>query len=612
MVAVRFSFRRKKKPEPAPSPAPPSAPPPEPAGPLVSPVPLPGDDRTVKVNLSRLLQFADTPEHYQRVTRSFIENLTRYLEELRHHAARQDAARVAETAHAAAGACGAIGADGMEATLRLLEKSAESGRLTGHARLLGEVEAEFARVRELLRTHQTAPAPGAAAPDAAAGRMKVLIIEDDLFVAGLYRARLEEAGYEVEFAQDGQAGFYRIHEWHPQLVLLDLMLPKMSGLDILRKIRVEQQFHELPVLVFTNTLAPTLLNGAIEAGATHIFNKASTGPEQLLGAIERALCPLLLSTAPAGQTPAPPDGVPADSVVKPAALPPAEVAPADAPAANTTRRQPKFVLPGSMSPLTAARAIRSLEDPPPPPAETHPTETQLRRKLVEHADTIVTNLRRDYLAFSRGGDETAQAELLGPLYRAVHSLTSQAGISGLHAVSEATAALELLIHDLREHPRNLAAPTRRTVAQAIDFLARLLARAEAVPSLAAQPAVALVVDDDEMSREAVVFALKQTRIQPVPVAQPAAARQLAGRRRFDLFVLDVGLPGTDGFELCEQLRATPGHETTPVVFVTGRTDLESRTRSRNLGVNDYVTKPFLVVELIVKAIIHLLSARLPE
>ena len=69
---------------------------------------------------------------------------------------------------------------------------------------------------------------------------KILIIEDDSIVAHIYRSRLEKEGYTVEVCEDGQTGFYRIHEVHPQAILLDLMLPKMNGIDILKKIRAER------------------------------------------------------------------------------------------------------------------------------------------------------------------------------------------------------------------------------------------------------------------------------------------------------------------------------------------------------------------------------------
>jgi glucose-1-phosphate thymidylyltransferase len=76
---------------------------------------------------------------------------------------------------------------------------------------------------------------------------KILIIEDDPIVARIYQNRLQKEACEVEIATDGQSGFYRIHEFQPDAVLLDLMLPKMNGVDILKKIRAQAQFQRVRI-----------------------------------------------------------------------------------------------------------------------------------------------------------------------------------------------------------------------------------------------------------------------------------------------------------------------------------------------------------------------------
>jgi CheY-like chemotaxis protein len=104
---------------------------------------------------------------------------------------------------------------------------------------------------------------------------KVLIIEDDPIVAHIYRTRLEKESYAVETCSDGQTGFYRIHEFQPDGVLLDLMLPKMNGIDILKKIRAQGHFAQVPNVVFTNAYVPNMKQEAFSAGATQVFNKAT-------------------------------------------------------------------------------------------------------------------------------------------------------------------------------------------------------------------------------------------------------------------------------------------------------------------------------------------------
>src|SRR5882672_10451387 len=130
---------------------------------------------------------------------------------------------------------------------------------------------------------------------------KILIIEDDPIVAHIYRTRLEKEGYQLEVAQDGQTGFYRIHEFRPDAVLLDLMLPKMNGVDILKKIRAQGQFCKTPIIVFTNAYVPNMIHESFGAGATQVFNKATVTPRQILDAIYSAIYPTI---GPGGAQPA--------------------------------------------------------------------------------------------------------------------------------------------------------------------------------------------------------------------------------------------------------------------------------------------------------------------
>jgi DNA-binding response OmpR family regulator len=66
----------------------------------------------------------------------------------------------------------------------------------------------------------------------------------------------------------------------------------------------------------------------------------------------------------------------------------------------------------------------------------------------------------------------------------------------------------------------------------------------------------------------------------------------------------------NGFELCTKVRTLPQYAKTPVVFVTGLSDLESRANSTMSGGNDFIAKPFLFIELTVKALVHVLRSRL--
>lgn len=80
-------------------------------------------------------------------------------------------------------------------------------------------------------------------------KKRVLIIEDDRHIAEGLQLNLVMQGYEVEVAADGRAGLQRWQEWRPHLIVLDIMLPGMDGLDVLQNIRLEDE--RLPVLILS-------------------------------------------------------------------------------------------------------------------------------------------------------------------------------------------------------------------------------------------------------------------------------------------------------------------------------------------------------------------------
>jgi CheY-like chemotaxis protein len=83
-------------------------------------------------------------------------------------------------------------------------------------------------------------------------------------------------------------------------------------------------------------------------------------------------------------------------------------------------------------------------------------------------------------------------------------------------------------------------------------------------------------------------------------------------RRYDLVLLDIEMPGMDGFELCRRLRTLPGYQKTPVIYVTSHSDFESRAKSILSGGDDLISKPVFPMELAVKAVALLLKRQMAK
>lgn len=101
---------------------------------------------------------------------------------------------------------------------------------------------------------------------------KILIIEDNAVVARLYENKLRLAGNSVTVSHDGTEGLQLIYDMKPDLVLLDLMLPNMSGIEIIKRIREDFRYTSLPIMAYSSADEDVLAQ-AVEAGSTTIISK---------------------------------------------------------------------------------------------------------------------------------------------------------------------------------------------------------------------------------------------------------------------------------------------------------------------------------------------------
>lgn len=116
---------------------------------------------------------------------------------------------------------------------------------------------------------------------------RILIIEDDEIVAEVYKDKLQAEGYYVDVAHDGESGFWRLKTFEPDLVLLDMMIPKLAGIDILRRLRGKGQLNELHVIAYSGS--EDLLKEAKRLGAARVLSKNELVPNQIVARITEVL-----------------------------------------------------------------------------------------------------------------------------------------------------------------------------------------------------------------------------------------------------------------------------------------------------------------------------------
>lgn len=118
----------------------------------------------------------------------------------------------------------------------------------------------------------------------------ILLVEDDSFISGMYQTKLATLGYQVELKEDGQAAWDRLQQDPlPDLVLLDVVLPKRDGFEILEALRKEARTKELPVILLTNLGQKPDVERGIKLGADDYIIKAHYTPSEVVEKIKKIL-----------------------------------------------------------------------------------------------------------------------------------------------------------------------------------------------------------------------------------------------------------------------------------------------------------------------------------
>jgi DNA-binding response OmpR family regulator len=116
-----------------------------------------------------------------------------------------------------------------------------------------------------------------------------LIVEDDMLFQSVYETRLAQEGYDVRVASNGNEALAMIREAPPDLVLLDIMLPGMSGFDLLETVKKDPATASVPIIVLSNRGDPEEVNKGLRLGATDYLLKTVARPQEVTWKIKQAL-----------------------------------------------------------------------------------------------------------------------------------------------------------------------------------------------------------------------------------------------------------------------------------------------------------------------------------
>ena len=120
---------------------------------------------------------------------------------------------------------------------------------------------------------------------------KVAIVEDDLAISQMYRIKFEAEGFEVETAENGKLGLELAESMKPDIILLDLMMPEMTGDQMLAKLRETEWGKDIKVIILTNMGEQEVPENVKAHGVTAFILKADMTPRQVADLVKSKLSP---------------------------------------------------------------------------------------------------------------------------------------------------------------------------------------------------------------------------------------------------------------------------------------------------------------------------------
>ncbi|MEE8131889.1 MAG: response regulator [Candidatus Paceibacterota bacterium] len=117
---------------------------------------------------------------------------------------------------------------------------------------------------------------------------KILLIEDDIFLSSLLKNRFQKEGIEIIHAKDGEEAIETLSKTKPDLILLDIMLPKKSGFEVMEEIRSDPQLQiqDVPIVIISNLGQPEDISKGEQLGAADYLIKAKISIDDLIKKVE--------------------------------------------------------------------------------------------------------------------------------------------------------------------------------------------------------------------------------------------------------------------------------------------------------------------------------------
>jgi DNA-binding response OmpR family regulator len=120
-------------------------------------------------------------------------------------------------------------------------------------------------------------------------KIHVLLVEDDVFLSGIYQKKFEMEGYKISTSDNGEKGLADAKKKKPDIILLDVLLPKMDGFTVLKELKADASTKGIPVILLTNLGQKDDVEKGLEAGAVDYLIKAHFKPSEIVDKVKSVL-----------------------------------------------------------------------------------------------------------------------------------------------------------------------------------------------------------------------------------------------------------------------------------------------------------------------------------
>lgn len=122
-----------------------------------------------------------------------------------------------------------------------------------------------------------------------AEKIHVLLVEDDVFLSSIYQKKFEMEGYKVSLADNGEKALVEVKKKKPDIVMLDILLPKLDGFAVLEKLKADSEVKNIPVILLTNLGQKDDVEKGLQMGAADYLIKAHFKPSEVVDKIKQVL-----------------------------------------------------------------------------------------------------------------------------------------------------------------------------------------------------------------------------------------------------------------------------------------------------------------------------------